>query len=240
MVADRHIREPHLRMEEAELEAGVGLRTGRDMKALEQHFVANLEDMLLRYQVLRHRHSVLRRSDGGRIARISVVAYRSHTGEGEIGTELNSDGCLNTHVAFVNLRQSLVDEGTSLVVIVTVELRSVPTLGEESRHTTADNWVVELVGQVAGNHFLAGGIELLEIRRFVVNIDFIQHAVVDTLRDIGIACVRSACLCQRIQFQAVTTVNLVNHTGFESGLYEMVGVTVVERANGLVLLRVVA
>ena len=119
----------------------------------------------------------------------------------------------------------MIDERTCLIVVVTVQLGSIPTLGEETGDTTANNRVVELIGQVTGNNFLACCIEFSQALGIVVNVDIIYYAVVYTLRNISIACERSARLSQRIDFQTVTSVNLINHTEFEGRIQEMVCIT---------------
>ena len=134
-------------------------------------------------------------------------------------------GCsLNSHVAFVNTGHRLVDKGSCLVVVVAVQLGSAPTLGEESRDTSADNRVVEFICQVCGNNFLARCVEIFQILCVVVCIDGRNDAVVYTLRNICIACERSACLCQCVYFQVVTTVNLVCRAQFEGRVEEMVSI----------------
>ena len=227
MVVDGDVKEPHLRMEEAEFEAGVGLRTGREVQALEQHFIAYLVDQLFGDVILRHRHAVFGRGDGHSVAGVAVVAYGSCSGEGEVVTEFDGDSCLDTHVTLADLGERLVDEGTGLIIVVTVELGSVPTLGEESGNTTTYDRVVELIGQVGRCDLLAGCIEICEVLSCIMYVDLIDHAVMDTLRDISIAYVRRACLCDRVEFQAVTTVDLVGCAELESRINEMVGSTVI-------------
>ena len=64
-----------------------------------------------------------------------------------------------------------------------------------------------------------------------MGIDIGNDAVVYTLRDICIACVRRAGLCNRIEFQTVASVNLVVDTELESRIKEMVCVADISRSG---------
>ena len=136
-------------MEEREFEAGVYLRTAGEFETLEQHLIRCLEDECFRYVILRHRHTVLGRSYGDSVTGVAVVAYRSGTRQGEVVTQFDSGSELNAQIAFVDTCHCLVHERTCLIVIIAVELCAVPTLGEESGQTTANDRVVELVGEVS-------------------------------------------------------------------------------------------
>ena len=209
MVTDGNVSKPHLRVEEREFQACVHLRTGREAYALQEHFIYRLENEGLRREVLGHRHTVLSRLYSQSVACIAIVANRSHTGQGQVSTHFNSCCSLDTHVTFVNTGHSLVNERTSLIVIVTVQLGTVPTLCEESGNTTANDRVVELIREVSRSNFLTGCIEVLQVLRLVVGVDIAYYSIVYTLRDICIACVRGTGLCQSVEFQAITTVDLI-------------------------------
>ena len=222
MVAYRNVCKPHLRVEERQLQAGIDLRTGREFKTLQKHLVHRFKNETSGREIFGHRHTVFSGADCDSVAGVAVVTDGCHTRQGEVGTHLNCQGSLDTHVAFVNAGHRLIDERTCLVIVVAVELCSVPGLGEETGYTTANDRVVELIGQVSSCNLLTRCIEIYETLGIVVCIDGAYNGVVYTLRDIGIACVRSTCLGYSIQLQVVTTVDLVVDTEFECRIQEMV------------------